>query len=306
MTLKIIGNSEDNLKFLTKDLDLCFINGIRRVIMGDIGGYAFDEIEIKKNTTIFHDEFLKHRIGLIPIMMDNQMTFECNYKNINEEDKYVLSNNLVSLDNGKYNIMMDIPIAVLSKNEELKFIAKTNKGVDNVKYSYVKDINFIKMRRIKKKDVVDEIREYMYKDLYYGREYLLKKNKISFAETSMYCIKINTIMRDCKSVLREGLKKLKEKMENMKNILISDLEVNNTFNSFKISGIDFIEASIFVNMLLKRDDVKIATYTKKHLLDKFFIFKLEFKEYGKDVFEVKGVEMEKVLKIIDKMIKDIK
>lgn len=60
-----------------KNLDVCFINSIRCVIISDIRGYAFDDIEIKKNTTIFHDEYLKHRIGLIPVMMGCQMVFGC-------------------------------------------------------------------------------------------------------------------------------------------------------------------------------------------------------------------------------------
>lgn len=311
-SIKIIENSDNSLKFLLKDLDLCFINALRRIIMSDIGGYAFDEIEIKKNTTIFHDEFLKHRIGLIPVSMGSQITFGCSCSNNSETDKYILSNEIVALDeNIEYRIMDNIPIAVLSNGDELDFVAKTNKGIagKDIKYSLINNINFVKMKRINVDNVVENIKEYMYKDLYYGRNYLLDRENIKYNETSIYCMMMTSTMLDPKTVLSIGLLTLRRKIVNMGDIIVNELEVDNKYDNYKnfqISGIDYVEASIFVNMLLKRDDVKIATYTKKHLLDEFFEFKIEFEDYAKDIFEIKGVEMEKVLKIVDKMIKEVK
>ena len=81
--------------FDIENMDLSIINGIRRVILTEIpiiGFYGEDEptIEIHKNTGPLHNEFMKHRIGLIPINVsetitdnynDNDYSFELNVIN---------------------------------------------------------------------------------------------------------------------------------------------------------------------------------------------------------------------------------
>ena len=77
------------------NMDLSIANGIRRIILTEIptvGFYGEDEpsIEIIKNTGPLHNEFMKHRIGLIPInvseditnnYIDNDYKFELNVIN---------------------------------------------------------------------------------------------------------------------------------------------------------------------------------------------------------------------------------
>ena len=43
-----------------------FVNGLRRVIIADLSRWAPDYIEITKNTSCQTDEYIAHRIGLIP------------------------------------------------------------------------------------------------------------------------------------------------------------------------------------------------------------------------------------------------
>jgi DNA-directed RNA polymerase II subunit RPB3 len=65
------------------NMDLSIANGIRRVILTEIptvGFYGEDEptIEIIKNTGPLHNEFMKHRIGLIPISVSEDITDNLN------------------------------------------------------------------------------------------------------------------------------------------------------------------------------------------------------------------------------------
>ena len=69
----------DKTSFDIENMDLSIANGIRRIILTEIptiGFYGEDEptIEILKNTGPLHNEFMKHRIGLIPINISEEIT----------------------------------------------------------------------------------------------------------------------------------------------------------------------------------------------------------------------------------------
>lgn len=69
----------DDMKFMSvriKDIPLCYVNGCRRTVLADIPTVALDfdatsshnqDVIIKKNTGILHNEFLVDRIALVPI-----------------------------------------------------------------------------------------------------------------------------------------------------------------------------------------------------------------------------------------------
>ena len=77
------------------DCDLAIVNGIRRTILTDIPNLGFQgeddpTITIHKNTTPLHNEFMSHRISLIPIhfseeevenFQEDEYIFECSLKN---------------------------------------------------------------------------------------------------------------------------------------------------------------------------------------------------------------------------------
>jgi hypothetical protein len=87
--------------FDIENLDLSIINSVRRVILSEIpvvGFYGEDEptVDIIFNSGPLHDEFMKHRVGLIPIYVseemtnnyeDNDYTFELNKENNNPDHK---------------------------------------------------------------------------------------------------------------------------------------------------------------------------------------------------------------------------
>ena len=53
-----------------KNYNVSLINSVRRIILSDIPNVAFKNVTIRKNTTLAHNEFIKHRINLIPTYIE--------------------------------------------------------------------------------------------------------------------------------------------------------------------------------------------------------------------------------------------
>lgn len=54
--------------FRMSGVDNSFANGLRRVLLAEIPTLAFTVVELEINTSVFHDEFMTHRIGLVPVI----------------------------------------------------------------------------------------------------------------------------------------------------------------------------------------------------------------------------------------------
>jgi len=203
--------------FDIENLDLSVINSIRRIILTEIpvvGFYGEEEtsIDIISNTGPLHNEFMKHRIGLIPIYVDEKITdsytdndysFELNvnnntfttinittanitgsYKNkelSNTELKELFPQNPITKEN--------ILITRLRPNEELNFKATAIKRTakTNASFSAVSLANFYfiedSKESSKKDNILDKHRSY-YKNEY-GDPTLIKFeiesiNKLSY------------------------------------------------------------------------------------------------------------------------------
>jgi len=61
-----------------KNVDVAIVNSLRRIILAEIPNLAFDvaDIKVHKNTGCLNNEFLSHRIGLIPIYFDPEKDLE--------------------------------------------------------------------------------------------------------------------------------------------------------------------------------------------------------------------------------------
>ena len=70
----IISEDEFNMSFDIKNIDNSLINSLRRVMIGELKTYGFKtepheetDVIIHENTGVLHNEFLAHRIGMIPV-----------------------------------------------------------------------------------------------------------------------------------------------------------------------------------------------------------------------------------------------
>lgn len=74
--MDILELSKYNIKFLLKDCHISIANALRRVIISDVPTMAIDLVYINENSSVLHDEFLSHRLGMIPFRSDTVDNYE--------------------------------------------------------------------------------------------------------------------------------------------------------------------------------------------------------------------------------------
>lgn len=82
--IKIEDLKNDSIEFRLLKADLSFANSLRRVIISEVPTMAIDMVEVVENTSPLFDEFVVHRLGLIPLKsedIDNyQFPLKCSCK----------------------------------------------------------------------------------------------------------------------------------------------------------------------------------------------------------------------------------
>lgn len=73
-SVKLLGLSQDNLKFELSDTDISMANSLRRIMIAEVPTLAIDLVEFRTNTTCMQDEYIAHRLGLIPLRSVRDMS----------------------------------------------------------------------------------------------------------------------------------------------------------------------------------------------------------------------------------------
>ena len=169
--------TNDTVKFILSKTDLSMANALRRVMIAEVPTLAIETIEIEENTSPLFDEFLAHRIGLIPIVSTDidqvkhvleccaegcdscRIPFYLSVKNTDSDKKLVTTAHLKCLhptlpsikpsdvadreDEDDYmndeeqDDKNSIVIAKLARNQELSFKAIATKGIGKEHAKYI-------------------------------------------------------------------------------------------------------------------------------------------------------------------------
>jgi DNA-directed RNA polymerase II subunit RPB3 len=76
-TIRILeGSGRYQLKFELANTELHIANALRRIIISEVPTMAIDIVQVKENTSALNDEFIAHRLGLVPLVSDAVDSYE--------------------------------------------------------------------------------------------------------------------------------------------------------------------------------------------------------------------------------------
>lgn len=143
MFVNVVSRSEDTIKFTVTGIDLALANSLRRVFMAEIPTWAIEQVRFTENTTVLPDEFIAHRLGLIPLTSSfdpTQDTVILTFEQEGESDFEVWHSELLESNDDHIIPAIDgIPIVKVNTGQRLCFtaIAKKSTGQDHLKWSPV-------------------------------------------------------------------------------------------------------------------------------------------------------------------------
>ncbi len=139
MDFKKLSEKNNVTKILVKGIDSALINGIRRSVMNAVPVFAIDDVTIYENNSVLFDEYLAHRIGLVPIKSDST-----DYE-VGEKVKFILekegpgvvySRDIKGTDPKIEVVDKNIQIAKLKKGQKIRLEGQAVVGIgkDHVKW----------------------------------------------------------------------------------------------------------------------------------------------------------------------------
>lgn len=78
--------TEDYCEFVLSNTDVSVANALRRVILSHVPTIAVDLVEIEENSTVLNDEFIAHRLGLIPILSHRVREMKSPFESEGDDD----------------------------------------------------------------------------------------------------------------------------------------------------------------------------------------------------------------------------
>jgi len=69
--VEVLRLTDDEIEFVLTKTDVSMANALRRVMLSEVPTMAIDKVEIIANTTVLHDDFLSHRLGLVPLISEH-------------------------------------------------------------------------------------------------------------------------------------------------------------------------------------------------------------------------------------------
>ncbi|MCX6798730.1 MAG: DNA-directed RNA polymerase subunit D [Candidatus Diapherotrites archaeon] len=123
ISVKKIDEKNNVSRFLVKGVSPAFINAIRRSVMLHVPCLAIENVSIYENDTVMFDEFLAHRLGMLPVKTDLK-----GYKRgdkvkmvLEKEGPCVVYSKDIKSTDPKIEIMdKNIPLVKLAKGQRIK------------------------------------------------------------------------------------------------------------------------------------------------------------------------------------------
>jgi DNA-directed RNA polymerase subunit L len=309
-----IDEKNNRISFLLKNNDkikISFANALRRIMISNIHVHIMGKTVFFENTSMIDNEFLEHRLKLIPINCDYIDSLSKEYENIYENiviscKKHNENNeNLISvypsdfvckigdveLENSKIFPYPNILFGKLKMNQKISFESRLEKN--NQEYGgsfyepvaqcvYTFGIDEQKSKEIMKTMSEEEQKKFSTLDI--ERVY----SKTNIGEPLVYNFDFISIgFYPCDYILKKGVEILKNKLlviksemkkNNSTKLYIYQNKENINFINFDINDENDTLGNLFATYLTANNDVFFAGYIIDHPLKKNFILKIQLKE----------------------------
>jgi DNA-directed RNA polymerase subunit D len=153
MNIKLLNKHDENkAEFLITNIDPAYLNSLRRIMESRVPTMAIDDVEIRKNNSIFYDEMIALRLGLLPLSTDLKsynLPEDCSCKGAGcnsctlkltlkaKGPGYVYAKQIKSKDPKVIPIFPNTPIVKLLENQdiELECTARLGRGIYHSKWN---------------------------------------------------------------------------------------------------------------------------------------------------------------------------
>ena len=292
-----IKDPTNNHSFEINNIDLAIVNGLRRTILTDIPipgviGEKLDKdeptVNIITNTGALHNEFIIHRIGLIPICLteeeielyeDNSLKLELNVKNDTGKILNVKTNNIKATMNGENlsekklkelfspnKVSNDnILITRLRHGEHLHFTANVVKRTarDNASFNPVSLSNFTYIQEPTEASKYDNVLD---------KERCYYKNKYGDPNKFRFNIEYININIGPKYLIPKSLDIMIEKLNTIRHELIN----LNASNKIKLQKFQDIEGCY--EFIIENEDDTIGNVIQSFIHNKYIREKNKFND----------------------------
>src|SRR3989338_9143416 len=135
MTIKIDIEKEhgNKLQFSLSNCSVAFANGLRRYASMRIPVLAIDTVTFYENNSSLFDEYIAHRLGMMPVTTPDKLPEEAEVSFMLDEvgPKTIYAKDMKSSDKEIHIGKENIPVITLIEHQKLKLEAKAVLGVGN-------------------------------------------------------------------------------------------------------------------------------------------------------------------------------
>jgi len=130
MQLDVTTSTEDEIAFEVKDANVPLLNAVRRFCMSRVPVFAIDKVTVYENGSAMFDEYIAHRIGLVPLTspegykQDETVLFTLDKGG----EAIVYSKALKSTDAKVAVANADIPLIPLGEGQQLRIEGTARQG----------------------------------------------------------------------------------------------------------------------------------------------------------------------------------
>lgn len=330
-----ITNNDKKLVFNINNVDVAYVNALRRVILSEIPNIAIaydpykpDESDIlfKKNTSVLHNEFVGHRISLLPLHLSkeeianfdpNNYKFQISVKNKTNSLLEITTDDIKAINNSTVNVKEVFPHDPIT-NEPI-LITKLKPNIKNPDDGEELVVEFTARRGIAKQHsrwcpvstctyfniLDDDLIEKAMKNIdskalhsfnTIDKYRIFKKNVYGDANCFTFTIESECKLK-AKDILDVAFEVIERKIESLKDTSKYDIKPliseNNNMYMISIHDEDHTLGNVLQTYIYnkyvrenKKEMISYVGYYQPHPLENTVVVKIQFTDDKKDVFEI--------------------